>query len=119
MDTLPADMRPANPIPDPASQWDRNLAAYREVDARVSLFERDHLKGKNADTATEDRFSDLVTKEAEAFELVLRTPSPDLAAFTEKLRICVDDEMAGIPGAERLAAQLLEDLRRLTAQGRA
>jgi hypothetical protein len=99
------------------SEWEGNLAAYRKADASVSAFEREHLIGKDIDDATQDRFDDLVMKEVEAFDVMFRTPSPHLSAFIEKLRVCVDDDMAGIPGAERMAAELLEDLRCLTTQG--
>ena len=119
MAVIPVATLPATPAAASTGDWDRNLAAYRKADAIVSAFERDHMKGKGAVEAMEDRFSDLVSEEAEAFDLMFRTPAPHLSAVIEKLRVCVDDEMAGVPNAEHMAATLLEDLRRLTLEGKA
>ena len=86
--------------------WDRALARFRRAEAALKAAE--HIE----DDATYDR---ILGRHNRALRRFLRTPAPDLRAFSAKLDLAIDQDVATLTGGEACLESLKHDARRLAA----
>ncbi|HZF96053.1 MAG TPA: hypothetical protein VEZ20_14420 [Allosphingosinicella sp.] len=87
-----------------AAKWDRALARFRAAEAGLAAV------AHSEDDALYDR---LLGRFNRALRALVRAPAPDLTAFSAKLDLAVDHEVASLTGGEGCMAALKRDARRL------
>ena len=92
-----------------SEKWDRALARFRMEEAGLEAV---------AHSEDDDVYDRALMRFNAALRRLLRTPAPDLAAFSAKLDLAVDQDVATLSGGEACMAALKRDARRLAA-GRA
>ncbi|HEX8527024.1 hypothetical protein [Allosphingosinicella sp.] len=87
-------------------RWDRVLARFRKAEAALASV---------AHAEDDELYNRLVGRFNRALRGLVRTPAPDLAAFSAKLDLAVDQEVATLTGGEACMAALKRDARRLAS----
>jgi hypothetical protein len=90
------------------TKWDRALARFRAAEAGLAAV------AHSEDDALYDR---LLGRFNRALRALVRAPAPDLLAFSAKLDLAVDHEVASLTGGEGCMAALKRDARRLARAG--
>ncbi|HEX8192041.1 MAG TPA: hypothetical protein VF552_04010 [Allosphingosinicella sp.] len=88
------------------AKWDRALARFRAAEAGL---------GAVAHTEDDALYDRLLGRFNRALRALVRAPAPDLRAFSAKLDLAVDHEVASLTGGEGCMAALKRDARRLAA----
>lgn len=70
-----------------------------------------------AHTEDDDVYDRVLGRFNRALRALVRAPAPDLAAFSAKLDLAVDHEVATLTGGEACMAALKRDARRLARAG--
>jgi hypothetical protein len=109
----------------PASRgrrWEAALAAFRGAEARLADFAAcvarlaPERRAFPACEPLEERFNDLECVRLAALRRLLRAPAQDLAAFSLKIDLAIDDQAWELTDAEPCLATLKADARRLAHQ---
>ena len=90
------------------TKWDRALSRFRAAEAGL---------GAVAHTEDDALYDRLLGRFNRALRALVRAPAPDLRAFSVKLDLAVDHEVATLTGGEECMAALKRDARRLARAG--
>ena len=89
-------------------RWQGALARFRRAEAALAAV---------AHTEDDDLYDRVLGRFNRALRALVRAPAPDLRAFSAKLDLAVDHELASLTGGEACMAALKRDARRLARAG--
>lgn len=122
--TAHARRRPLTAVPaSRRRRWEGALAAFRRAEGRLAHFAAyvarlaPERRAFPACEPLEERFNDLECARLAALRRLLRAPAPDLPAFSLKIDLAIDDDIASDTDAEPCLAALKADGRRLAHGG--
>ncbi|HYJ30143.1 MAG TPA: hypothetical protein VEW25_07375 [Allosphingosinicella sp.] len=113
----PALRAAEEPVPSPVgksgqgssfavTKWDRALEAFRRAEAALASV---------AHSEDDDLYDRMLGRFNRALRGLVRVPATDFAAFSVKLDLAVDHEVATLAGGEACMAALKRDARRLAS----